>query len=120
MRSASPLLDQSTSVHERTSLEQAFDQFYLDAAQMNTSTYCSNPLQTEKNTGQAADSIVCVSESPLQIRFDDVDQYEQQRLNDEIQSKMLRTTQQILSSIKKRRVNSEGRVTGFELSDLAD
>ena len=32
VRSASPLLDQSTSLHERASLEQAFDQFYQDAA----------------------------------------------------------------------------------------
>ena len=55
-------------------------------------------------------------ESPLQINFD-LEKHDGQltQLN-QMQSKMLRSTQEILSSIKKRRLNNvKERVSGFDL-----
>lgn len=55
-------------------------------------------------------------ESPLQINFD-LEKHDGQltQLN-QMQSKMLRSTQEILSSIKKRRLNNVNeRVSGFDL-----
>ena len=62
---------------------------------------------------------VCTSvegqESPFKL-----DKQESNTKLNQMQGKMMRSTAQILSSIKKRRVNSDGRVSGFELNDLAD
>ena len=62
---------------------------------------------------------ICTSaeaqESPVRL-----DKQESSTFLNQMQFKMMRSTAQILSSIKKRRVNSDGRVSGFELNDLAD
>ena len=55
-------------------------------------------------------------ESPLQINFD-LEKHDGQSIQlNQMQSKMLRSTQEILSSIKKRRLNNVNeRVSGFDL-----
>ena len=55
-------------------------------------------------------------ESPLQLNFD-LEKHDGQSIQlNQMQSKMLRSTQEILSSIKKRRLNNANeRVSGFDL-----
>ena len=108
--------------HEADALERAFLQFYQANPETTFAVELPNQVQDMAYVEEPSNDLQPVISAATQESCTpiEIDQYQSQIGEEErLRSKLARTKQEIINSVKKRRAQSQERLKGSQLQDLA-